>query len=293
MDLARYIDLSMRYEAIGQREGQRLPGLIVYRRDAVSAVEALVYQPAICLVLQGAKMTSIGDQAVELTPGDALLLTHDLTVVSRITRASVEAPYLALILALDPRLIRSLHDEVADKLDPGVPVRPLSAGPADPAWVDPLIRYLEFMDSPLDAGVLGPATLREVHYRLLLSPLGGMLRTLLVADSHACRIARAIQRLRNEFRSGLSVQDLAKTAGMSPSSFHDHFKAVTGRTPLQYLKDLRLIEARTLLLARESSVSAAAYAVGYESPTHFSRDYSRKYGVPPSRDARGVAPTGA
>jgi len=112
-----------------------------------------------------------------------------------------------------------------------------------------------------------------------------MLRNLLVADSHASRVAKAIRRLRAEFRSPLSVSDLAKTAGMSASSFHQHFKAVTGTTPLQYQKDLRLIEARALLANASLTVSAAAYAVGYESPTHFSRDYSRKFGLPPRRDA--------
>jgi len=141
------------------------------------------------------------------------------------------------------------------------------------------------MDCPLDAKVLGPSILREIHYRLLLSPIGKMMRNLLVADSQASRVAKAIEKVRAEFRSRLSVPDQAKTAGMSASSFHEHFKSVTGTTPLQYQKDLRLIEARALLVDRNHTVSAAAYAVGYESPTHFSRDYSRKFGLPPSRDA--------
>lgn len=117
-----------------------------------------------------------------------------------------------------------------------------------------------------------------------------MLRNLLVADSHASRIEKAIQRLRTGFRASFNVADLARTAGMSASSFHEHFKAVTGTTPLQYQKDLRLIEARSLLQDQRHSVSQAAYAVGYESPTHFSRDYSRKFGLPPSKDSAGGAP---
>jgi AraC-like DNA-binding protein len=143
------------------------------------------------------------------------------------------------------------------------------------------------MDDPLDAKVLGPSILREIHYRLLLSPIGSMLRNLLVANSNASRVAKAIRRLRSEYRFPLKVPDLAKAAGMSASSFHEHFKAVTGTTPLQYQKDLRLIEARALLKERQKAVSEAAYAVGYESPTHFSRDYSRKFGLPPSKDAGG------
>ena len=285
MVLTRLIELSIRYSDEKAGIIQKLPGLSIYRRDSICEIDALVYEPAICLILQGSKVTSIGDQTVELRSGDALLVSHDLPVISRITNASVQEPYLALILSLDLGLIRSLYDQVVHTPALDAHARSLSAGPADPAWLAPLVRYFELMDNPLDAKVLGPSVLREIHYRLLLSPIGRMLRNLLVADSHASRVARAIQRVRAEFRSPLSVRDLAKTAGMSASSFHTHFKSITGTTPLQYQKDLRLIEARALLVDGTHTVSEAAYAVGYESPTHFSRDYSKKFGLPPSRDA--------
>ena len=291
MDLSRFIDLSARYNDEKEGHIQGLPGLAVYRRDTISDIETVIYKPVVCLILQGKKVTSIGDQCVELQPGDALLISHDLPVASRITRASVQEPYLAVTLSLDLGLARSLYEQVADALpsgDNGDKAGPLSAGMADPAWLEPLIRYFELMDNPLDADVLGPSTLREIHYRLLLSSIGDMLRNLLVAGSHASRIAKAIRKLRAEFRSPLSVSDLAKTAGMSASSFHEHFKSVTGTTPLQYQKDLRLIEARALLVERNRMVCEAAYAVGYESPTHFSRDYSRKFGLPPSKDESGA-----
>ena len=285
MDLSHLVDLCNRYSAERPETFADLPGLSVFRRDTESEIEAFIYEPVVCLILQGSKVTSIGDQFVELKPGDALLVSHDLPVVSRITRASVREPYLAAILALDLGLVRSLYEQVADALPPDAEVRALSAGPADPAWIAPLVRYFELMDDPMDARVLGPSIRREIHYRLLLSPIGTMLRNLLVSDSHASRIARAIVKVRAEFRSTLGIADLARTAGMSASSFHEHFKAVTGTTPLQYQKDLRLIEARALMVNRNRSVSEAAYAVGYESPTHFSRDYSRKFGLPPSREA--------
>jgi AraC-like DNA-binding protein len=283
MDLARLKDLSLRYHAGKQCKNQKLPGLSVLCREALSDIEATIYEPVLCLILQGSKVTSIGDQAVELGRGDALLVSHDLPVVSRITKASAREPYLAVILSLDLRLVRSLYDEVAESPAPDACVRSLSAAPADSAWVAPLVRYIELMDNPLDARVLGFSIMREIHYRLLLAPIGKMLRNLLVADSHASRVAKAIRRLRSEYRFPLRVQDLAKSAGMSASSFHEHFKAVTGTTPLQYQKDLRLIEARTLLAERSHTVCGVAYAVGYESPTHFSRDYTRKFGFPPSR----------
>lgn len=290
MDLSRLIDKAIRYNT-GNTSGIReLPGLSVYRRDAASDIEAFVYRPAICLILQGSKVTSIGDQVVELRPGDALVVSHDLPVVSRITRASAREPYLAVILSLDLGIIRSLYDQIGDEHAADSHARSLTAGPTDPAWLAPLVRYFELMRNPLDAEVLGPSVRLEIHYRLLVSPIGGMLRKLAAADSHASRVAAAIQRVRANFRSPLSVPDLAKTVGMSASSFHQHFKSVTGTTPLQYQKDLRLIEAKALLVDKNRTVTEIAYAVGYESPTHFSRDYGRKFGLPPSRDVNSPVP---
>jgi transcriptional regulator GlxA family with amidase domain len=182
-------------------------------------------------------------------------------------------------------LIHSLHDQVAPTRSPEADVRSLSAGPAEPAWLEPFVRYIDMAGAPLDVQVLGPSTLREVHYRLLQSSLGSMLNKLLLEDSRASRIAKAIRQLKSEYRLPLRMPDLARTAAMSASSFHEHFKAVTGTTPLQYQKDLRLIEAHALLLGMNHTVAEAAFAVGYESPNHFSRDYSRKFGLPPSRGA--------
>lgn len=285
MDLSHLTVLSIRYFAEKQDRKGELPGLAVLRREAQTEIESSIYKPVLCLVLQGSKIVSIGEQVVTLAAGDALLVSHDLPVVSRITRASDKEPYLAVVLSIDLRQLRSLYDEVSDAPVPDARVRSLCTGQAEQAWLTPLIRYFGFMDSPMDAKVLGPSTVREIHYRLLLSPIGKMLRHLLVADSHASRVARAIQRLREDYRSPLKVTELAKDAGMSASSFHEHFKAVTGTTPLQYQKDLRLIEARALLTERSHTISGAAFAVGYESPNHFSRDFRRKFGSPPGRSA--------
>ncbi len=284
MDMTQLITLATRYDVDNKSDSRALPCLSIYCRDDISEIEAVIYEPVVCLILQGRKVTSIGDQRVDLRPGDALLVSHDLPVVSRITQASKQKPYIAVILSLDLGLVRSLYDQVAGANLPDAKARSLSAWQADPAWLVPLIRYFELSDNPMDAQVLGSSHLREIYYRVLLSPIGGMLRRLLIADSHASRIAKAIQVLRSEFRSTLSVPDLANRAGMSSSSFHEHFKSITGTTPLRYQKDLRLIEARAMLIEKGLSVSETAYAVGYESPTHFSRDYSKKFGMPPSRD---------
>lgn len=264
-----------------QKMAVTLPGITALRRENVSTVEAVVYNPVLCLILRGGKVTGVGSQSVTLRRGDALLVSHDLPVTSKITEASAASPYLALILSLDLGLVRSLYDQVGDAVAEAPEARSLSASAAGDEWMEPLRRYLAMQNSPLEAQVLGPAVLREIHFRLLLSPLGGMLRNLLSLDSHASRIAKAIARIRQDFRAPLTVTELARLAGMSQSSFHEHFKAVTGTTPLQYLKDLRLIEAQSLLRDGRRSVSATSFEVGYESPTHFSRDYSRKFGCPP------------
>ena len=161
----------------------------------------------------------------------------------------------------------------------------MTAERASDELTDAFARYVSVIDGQLDQEVIAPLIAKEIHYRLLTSPQGGMLRSLLLIDSHASRIAEAIAQIRANFRQPQTVGELAANVGLSASSFHEHFKAVTGTTPLQYQKDLRLIEARREM-ASDASLSAgeAAYRVGYRSSTQFSREYSRKFGVPPSRD---------
>ena len=282
MTFERLQDLSAELSALEKAQsGRILPSAHIFQREEVTAFEAVVYNPVICLILQGRKEMNVGRHFVELAEGDALLVSHDLPVTSKITEASPDSPYRALILSLDLSILRSLYEQVGEAVSDTHDAKSLSASAADPAWVDPILRYLELMDAPLDAQVLGPMILKEIHYRLLLSPIGGMLRNLLSVDSHASRIAKSIQQIRTNFREPLVVSDLAEVAGMSPSSFHEHFKSVTGTSPLQYQKDLRMIEARALLERGVPTVSVAGFEVGYESPTHFSRDYSRKFGCSP------------
>ena len=283
MEISRLINLSDYYCTEEAPLLKNLSGASMYKREVVSDIEASLYEPVICLILQGSKIVSIGEQSVEVHPGDALLVSHDLPVVSRVTKASIQEPYLAAILSLDLGLLRGLYQQVSESLQPSAHTRSLSVAPADKTWLEPLGKYFALIDKPLDAEVLGPSILLEIHYRLLLSPIGGMLRNLLSIDSHASRITNAISHIRKGYNTSLSIPELAKICGMSPSSFHEHFKSVTGTTPLQYQKDLRLMEAQNLLADKTLSVSTAAYSVGYESPTHFSRDYSRKFGIPPSK----------
>ena len=258
-----------------------LPSAHIFQCTEVTVIESAVYNPLICLILQGRKEMNVGQQFVELREGDLLLVSHDLPVASKITQASTERPYQALIFSLDLSILRGLYEQVGEAVSHKDHATSLSTSKAYPAWTEPMVRYLELMNTPIDARVLGPMILKEIHYRLLLSPIGGMLRNLLSVDSHASRIAKSIQQIRAKFREPLVVGALAQVAGMSQSSFHEHFKNVTGTTPLQYQKDLRMIEARTLLERGVPSVSFAGFQVGYESVTQFSRDYSRKFGCSP------------
>jgi AraC-like DNA-binding protein len=224
---------------------------------------------------------SIAEQTLSFGPGECLLVSHDLPVCSRIT----EAPYLALVFEVDVAAIRKLHDEVAESVLDSERARAAEVYRADPGLLDALGRYLALADSPADARVLGPLISKEIHYRLLVAPFGGMLRSLIRHDSNASAIARAIGHIRGDIRSPIAIPDLARQVGMSVSSFHKYFKTITSTTPLQYQKELRLLKARQLLRTGDASVTAAAFDVGYESPSQFSREYARKFGVPPSQDA--------
>lgn len=257
-----------------------LPGLRLLRHHRPTAFEGSIYEPVICLIAAGRKETTFGGRTFGMSAGHCLLISHDLPVRSRITRA----PYLALLLDVDLGLLRSVHAEVGDAAPRGEDARALEVHQAAPPLVEALHRFLTVASSPVDARVLGPAIVRELHYRLLMAPFGGMLRGLIRHDSQASAITRAIAHIRRDFREPITIPLLAREVGMSAPSFHKHFKAVTASTPLQYQKELRLLEARRLLRAGEASVSAAAFGVGYESPHQFSREYARKFGVPPSKD---------
>jgi len=260
-------------------------GLRLLLQDSPSSLDASLYEPVLCLILQGRKQVAIGEQTLSFGPGECLLVSHDLPVRSRVTRA----PYLALVFQVDVAAIRKLYDEVSESALDGERARVAETYEADPGLLDALRRYLALADSPADAKVLAPLVSKEIHYRLLTAPFGGMLRSLIRHDSDASAIARAIGHIRDDIRSPIAIPELARRVGMSVSSFHKHFKAITSTTPLQYQKELRLLEARGLLRTGGTSVTTAAFDVGYESPSQFSREYARKFGVSPSQDMKNGA----
>jgi AraC-like DNA-binding protein len=271
-------------EGLIKKNVRPMDGLLLLRQDSPSSFEASLYEPVLCLILQGRKQVWIGGQTLSFGPGECLLVSHDLPVCSRITKA----PYLALVFEVDVATIRKLYDEVAESGLDSERARAAETHWADPGLLDALGRYVALADSPADAKVLGPLISKEIHYRLLVAPFGGMLRSLIRHDSNASAIARAIGHIRGDIRSPIAISDLARQVGMSVSSFHKHFKTITSTTPLQYQKELRLLEARRLLKTGGASVTTAAYDVGYESSSQFSREYARKFGVPPSQDLANV-----
>ena len=258
-------------------------GLLLLRYVKPTELEATLYEPVVCLILQGRKMTALGAHSLEFGAGESLIVSHDLPVVARVTEASESEPYLAMIFQLDLGTMRSLYAEI-DDIDPEEDqVSSLQVHSTEDAILDALARYLALAETPLERKILGPAYQREISFRLLMAPHGSMLRRLLRLDSHASKIARAIAWIRLHYKESVVVPELAKHAGMSVSSFHQHFKEITGSSPLQYQKTLRLLEAQRLLTVGEQSVAETALEVGYESPTQFSREYARMFGVPPSR----------
>lgn len=257
------------------------PRIVIVHDHRLECRRKQIYRPILCLVVQGAKELILGERRVVMRAGQSMIVSHDLPVTTQILEASPSRPYLAIVIELDMALVRSLYDEVSDALPPTRPAHSVDVGAADEGLVSAMRRLLALHGNPLNAKVLEPLIRREIHFRLLMADHGGMLRELLRIDSHAGRIAKAIRHIQERFREPLAVADLASLAAMSISTFHEHFKAVTGNTPLQYQKDIRLIEAQRLLNTTDRSVSSVAFDVGYESPTQFSREYARKFGLSP------------
>jgi len=251
-----------------------------------SELNATFYESALCLILQGKKEIIAGQRSFGFGVGELLIVSHEMPVVSQITEASESTPYIALVLRLDNSIIRGLHDEFAEIPFDMDRARSLEVNDASSPIIDSLFRLLNVTQDATDSIVLLPQILREVHFRLLQAPCGGMLRNLLRHNSHASKISKAISLIRCKYSEPLLVAEVARSVGMSVSSFFHHFKVITESTPLQYQKNIRLLEARRLLMSEGESVTLTALEVGYESPNQFSREYVRKFGSTPSSDSK-------
>jgi AraC-like DNA-binding protein len=259
-----------------------IAGLTIVRATEASELLYAISRPLVSLVLQGGKRVAMGAQAFAFAAGDSLLITADVPTVSQITRASLAAPYLSLVLELDPAVIADLAMQMESA--PASAQTPVRVDPTDAEVADAALRLMRLLDRPAALPVLQTQLTRELHYWLLAGKHGAAIRNLGWPDSQARRVARAVDVLRTDFAQALPVERLAAVAGMSPSSFHQHFRSVTSLSPLQFQKQLRLIEARRLMLNDGVSASSAAFAVGYESVPQFTREYGRMFGLPPVKD---------
>ncbi|WP_252736266.1 AraC family transcriptional regulator [Aestuariibacter sp. A3R04] len=264
-----------------------IAGLRLTRATEPSGTIRALYQTSFCLVLQGVKLTSVGDLSVQYQTGDCLFASVNMPVISRIIEASPDYPYLALSLEIDPAMLAALLADSAGVVSGQQTNRnghqALRTARAPDDVYDPLIRLLELLDHPKDIAVLAPLIQRELCWRLLRSPLGVALQETGNSDSETARIGRVTAWLREHYHQTFPVADLADMANMSPASFYRHFKAITQLTPIQFQKLVRLQEARRLLLT-EHEVASVGYQVGYESPSQFSRDYRKLFGAPPGKD---------
>ncbi len=288
IDLTELRGLALRH-ARGRHTDTAIPRVAIGVMPEPTAAIPGIYPPGLCLVVQGAKQVMIGERSLRYDAASYFLAAVDVPATGRIFEASATRPYIGLSLAFDPALIAELSlslpaadaDADADAAagGPGFAVSPLA-----PDMVDAWTRLLRLLDTPRDLAVLAPLYEREILYRLLQGPLGPGLRQVGRSGSRLSRIRQAIACIRRDYDKPLRIDDIAGVAGMSASSFHRHFKAATAMSPLQYQKTLRLQQARVLMMAGPRDAAAAAFAVGYESASQFSREYARAFGAPPARD---------
>lgn len=275
-------------KAENRRTETGIPRVAMVQGDIPEHMLAAVYDPMINLILQGSKTMTVGDRTLRYDPATYFVMSIDLPAVGAIHAAETGEPYLAVSLTLDPTVLATLLADLPKPIgryenDPGFSVAAIT-----PELMDAWVRMLRLMGNPDAIAALAPAYEREILFRVLQGQHGWMLREIAAPDTAMARVSLAIQWIRREFAEPIRVESLAQKAAMSVSAFHRHFKAVTTLSPLQYQKRVRLLQARTLMVASAKSVTAAAFEVGYESATQFTRDYVRVFGLPPARDAARI-----
>ena len=261
-----------------------LSGLVLIRSSVPAEPVQSIYQPAFCFVAQGRKRASVGGEVFLYDPFHYLIYTVDLPVAFEIEAPSKELPYLGMSLNLDSALVASVIVESGiriGKVDASIKAMNVSAIDAD--LLDAVARLVRIAETPAERKVLAPLVIKEIIYRLLAGGQGARLAHLLTA-SDTRRISKAIGRLREHYNEPLKIEDIARELGMSVSGFHHHFKSVTAMSPLQFQKQIRLQEARRLMLGEDLDAASAGFRVGYEDPAYFSRDYKKQFGAPPQRD---------
>ena len=267
--------------------------LFFNRRSSPSQPLHTAQWPCFALVVQGAKSLTVGSEVYRYGVGDYLVVSVDLPVASRVTEASREVPHLGLGMKIEPSRLNDVLGRIMSGGSARAALAPdqmrgVAVNAASPELLDATLRLLRLLDRPEDIAALAPLIEQEILYRLLTGPFGPRLLQIAILETPSHRIAQAVASLRQSFTQPLRIAELAARVGMSVSSLHHHFKAITAMTPMQYQKQLRLHEARRLMLVERLDVGTAGYSVGYQTPSQFSREYTRHYGVSPLRDVKAA-----
>ena len=261
-----------------------VPGLLLIKSSVPAEPVQSLFQPSFCFVAQGRKRASVGGEVFFYDPFHYLIFTVDLPVAFEIEAPSKELPYLGMSLNLDSSLVASVIVESGIRIKKGdASVKAMNVSAIDADLLDAVARLIRIAETPAESKVLAPLVIKEIIYRLLAGGQGARLAHLLTA-SDTRRISKAIGHLREHFDEQLKMEEIARELGMSVSGFHHHFKSVTAMSPLQFQKQIRLQEARRLMLGEELDAASAGFRVGYEDPSYFSRDYKKQFGAPPQRD---------
>ena len=277
-------DLARHYAAIGVSPAD-CPGMLLIVSGEVTPAVQVVYQPMLCVILEGAKQTTLGAESYVYHAGDYLVVSADLPVSGQV----MTAPYTAVGIPLNPVAIAELMIETGEAASPEeAPGRALAVSRMSDDLMDSVGRLIRLLERPQDVAVMAPMIQREILWRLLAGEHAAMVRQIGREDGRLGRVRRVIRSLREDYAKPIRIEALAELAGMSETSLHRHFKAVTSMSPLQFQKQVRLQEARNRLLGGSrgggGDVAGVGFAVGYDSPSQFSREYSRQFGQPPGRD---------
>jgi AraC-like DNA-binding protein len=284
--LAMLVDIIQRHAPTDGICRTAIPGVNLMRSGTATMPMPVVYEPTLCLVAQGRKQAMLGTTAYVYDPARYLVASVDLPVMGSVITASEDEPYLCLVLDLDMTALSDLalrYPAVEDSQD--LPATGITLNDTSTELLEAAVRLAKLLDSPGDIDALAPLVTREILYRLLIGKGNGVIRQLATANSRLNQIAKAIAWLRSHYREPCRIDDIADLANMSRSTFHAHFKSVTSMTPLEFRSQLRLQEARRLMVAEAIDAADAGYRVGYESPSQFSRHYLRMFGLPPAKDA--------
>jgi AraC-like DNA-binding protein len=268
-----------------------IPGLAVIRYSGPTERVPVLHQPAVCVIAQGAKVVLLGEEAYRYDASTHLVVSVDLPLTGQVVEATPQRPYLCMRVDLEPAVLSELMLQPLPDAG-GESGRGVHLSRTTPELVDAVRRLLGLLDRSQDTAVLAPLIRREIHYRLLTGDQAGIVRQIGTPDSRLSRVTRAIAWIRANYDRPFRIDVVAREAGMSPSALHQHFKAVTAMSPLQYQKQIRLQEARRMMLSEARDAQAAGFEVGYESPSQFSREYARLFGAPPARDAARLRASG-